>query len=71
MAKTILITGSTDGIGLATAKSLAELGHTILLHVRSDEKLSDAKQQLSLINDQANIETFKADLSSFESRENS
>ena len=66
MAKTILITGSTDGIGLAAAKSLVALGHTILLHGRSDEKLSDAKQQLSLINDQANIETFKADLSNFD-----
>ena len=65
MAKTILITGSTDGIGLATAKSLVELGHTILLHGRSDEKLSDAKQQLSLINEKANIETFNADLSNF------
>ena len=32
--KTILITGSTDGIGLETAKMLVSLGHNVLLHGR-------------------------------------
>ena len=31
MQKTILITGSTDGIGLETAKKLVTMGHHILL----------------------------------------
>lgn len=42
MSKIILITGSTDGIGLLTAKTLAAQGHTILLHGRSQAKLDAA-----------------------------
>ena len=42
MAKTILITGSTDGIGLELAKRLAGEGHDVLLHGRSPEKLGAA-----------------------------
>ena len=39
MKKTILITGSTDGIGLLAAKKLSLLGNKILLHGRNKEKL--------------------------------
>lgn len=42
MTKTILITGSTDGIGRATAKRLVQDGHTVLLHGRSRAKLDVA-----------------------------
>lgn len=66
MKKTVLITGSTDGIGLATAKSLLELGHTILLHGRSDIKLAAAQKQLSEVNPQAEIEMYNADLASMD-----
>jgi short-subunit dehydrogenase len=41
--KTILITGSTDGIGLETAKMLVGLGHNVLLHGRSPAKLENVK----------------------------
>ena len=37
MQKTILITGSTDGIGLETARMLFSLGHTVLVHGRNRE----------------------------------
>ncbi|WP_432824492.1 SDR family NAD(P)-dependent oxidoreductase [Dactylosporangium sp. CA-092794] len=41
----VLVTGSTDGIGLATARTLAELGHEVVYHARSKERaaaLADA-----------------------------
>ncbi|WP_413701858.1 SDR family NAD(P)-dependent oxidoreductase [Psychromonas sp. KJ10-10] len=63
MKKTILITGSTDGIGLATATSLLELGHTVILHGRSESKLAAAKKQLSEIASTDKIFAYKADLS--------
>ena len=40
---TILITGSTDGIGLEAAKLLATAGHRVLLHGRSSLKLKAAR----------------------------
>ena len=64
MRKTILITGSTDGIGLETAKTLASQGHHVLLHGRSKRKLDQAEKALSEISDSARVETYLADLSS-------
>ena len=43
MIKTILITGSTDGIGLETARMLVLFGHNVILHGRSPEKLEEVK----------------------------
>lgn len=66
-AKKILITGSTDGLGLETSKQLIQKGHTVLLHGRSKKKLSDTFQQLKEFqqsNDQ--IETYRADFSKLE-----
>ena len=58
MTKTILITGSTDGIGLLTAKKLAADGHKVLLHGRNATKLSAAAAEVG-----GSIETYTADLS--------
>ncbi|SES64670.1 SDR family NAD(P)-dependent oxidoreductase [Thalassotalea agarivorans] len=44
--KTILLTGATDGIGLATANKLAQQGHTLLLHGRNPTKLNDVIAKL-------------------------
>lgn len=64
MQKTILLTGATDGIGLATAKVLVELGHNVLLHGRNSEKLETVKTSLLSITKQPEqIECYVADLS--------
>ncbi|GAA3289554.1 SDR family NAD(P)-dependent oxidoreductase [Dactylosporangium vinaceum] len=34
----ILVTGSTDGIGLKTAQELQQLGHDVVFHARSEER---------------------------------
>jgi len=58
MSKTILITGSTDGIGLLTAKTLASAGHRVLLHGRNSAKLETAANEVG-----SDAETYAADLS--------
>lgn len=63
MNKTILITGATDGIGLETAKKLVMLGHTLLIHGRSPEKLAQTQQTLQSLRDDVQIKTYLADLS--------
>jgi short-subunit dehydrogenase len=47
MKKTIMITGATDGIGLATAIKFASQGHHLLIHGRNLEKLKAVAAQLS------------------------
>lgn len=44
--KTILITGSTDGLGLATAKMLAKHGVRVLLHGRNGDKVKQARASI-------------------------
>jgi NAD(P)-dependent dehydrogenase (short-subunit alcohol dehydrogenase family) len=57
MPKTILITGATDGIGLLTAKMLADQGHQILLHGRDAAKLATAQAEVG-----GDSRTYQADL---------
>ena len=65
MQKTILITGSTDGIGKLAAIKLAQLGHNIYLHGRDTNKLADVIAEVKIAATQANqqvtIEGFVAD----------
>jgi NAD(P)-dependent dehydrogenase (short-subunit alcohol dehydrogenase family) len=63
MSKTILITGSTDGIGLETARMLATLGHQVLLHGRNSRKLENAQHSLSSLSGGGRVEGYVADLS--------
>ncbi len=58
MQKTILITGSTDGIGLETAKMLADDGHRVLMHGRNPKKLDAAMHAVD-----GETEGYVADLS--------
>ena len=59
----ILITGSTDGIGLETARMLVSQGHKVLLHGRSPAKLEKVKKTLSTLSDSDRIESYVSDLS--------
>lgn len=61
--KKILLTGATDGIGLQTAMKLRSLGHELLIHGRSEEKLRHVVSLLQDIESHAPIQSYQADLS--------
>mgnify|MGYP003132036520 CR=1 FL=1 len=65
MPKTILITGSTDGLGLETAKALVKAGHRVVVHGRSQEKIDRALAALAPSASQE-MRGVRADLSSLE-----
>ena len=64
MQKTILITGSTDGIGAETARMLVAAGHHVLLHGRNREKLQNVAEKLAELPGDGRVERYVADLSS-------
>jgi len=57
MQKTILITGSTDGIGFLTAKRLHEEGHKVIVHGRNPKKVEE------VVNTLGDVDSYVADLS--------
>ena len=63
MQKIILITGSTDGIGLETAKMLVSQGHHVLLHGRNPAKLQKVEKMLSELPGDGRVESYISDLS--------
>jgi NAD(P)-dependent dehydrogenase (short-subunit alcohol dehydrogenase family) len=63
--QTILITGSTDGLGLATAEELVRRGAEVLVHGRSEQKLERALAKLGADRG-ARVRGFLADLASLE-----
>jgi len=58
VGESILRTGATAGIGLLTAQKLAALGHSVLLHGRSDARLEKAAKDVG-----GASKTYRADLS--------
>jgi NAD(P)-dependent dehydrogenase (short-subunit alcohol dehydrogenase family) len=42
----VLITGSSDGLGLLAGKLLAQQGHAVTLHARSEGRARDARSEL-------------------------
>jgi NAD(P)-dependent dehydrogenase (short-subunit alcohol dehydrogenase family) len=64
--KTILITGSTDGIGKLAATKLAKNGHNIILHGRNAEKLTRVKEEIKSLTKNDNIVGYVADFSILE-----
>lgn len=60
----IFITGSADGLGQLSAKSLADQGHQVVLHARNLERASYAKQNVPgaehvIVGDLSNIDEIK------------
>lgn len=60
-SKIILVTGSSDGIGKETAKTLAKQGHTIIIHGRSKQKLQAVYEEIKSETGNNNIDMFIAD----------
>lgn len=61
--KTILVTGSTDGIGKATALALARLGHRVIVHGRDPEKGRAVLGEIRRETGSPDLSLFTADLS--------
>lgn len=63
MAK-VFITGSSDGLGLMVGQRLAEQGHVVVLHARSEARAEDARAALPqaeavLVGDLSTLETMR------------
>lgn len=63
MKKNILITGSTDGIGRLLAFKLAEEGHQIYIHGRSQEKLELLSSEIKERTKNEHVSVFLTDFS--------
>jgi NAD(P)-dependent dehydrogenase (short-subunit alcohol dehydrogenase family) len=61
--KTALVTGSTDGIGLETARQLLGLGWRVLVHGRSPQRAKAAAEDLARAEAAAPVEPVWGDLS--------
>lgn len=62
--RTVLVTGSTDGIGKATALGLARMGAKVLLHGRDPEKGRQVREEIARTTGSDQLDLFIADLSS-------
>lgn len=63
MKKTVLVTGSTDGIGLEAARMLVSLDHYVLLHGRNPKKLEEVEKALSALSNGGRVGSYVSDLS--------
>jgi NAD(P)-dependent dehydrogenase (short-subunit alcohol dehydrogenase family) len=64
--KTVLVSGSTAGIGFATAKKFAEEGATVILNGRTNESVNHAISELKVAVKDATVTGVAADFSRLE-----
>ena len=62
--KIILVTGSTDGIGKETARQLAELGASVIVHGRHADRCEAARDEIRATTGNSRVDFVAADLSS-------
>jgi short-subunit dehydrogenase len=65
-AKVAFLTGSTSGIGQATALELVKYVSTLILPVRNLSKGQNLKKELLIINPNCQIDLFVCDLESMD-----
>ena len=65
-AKIILVTGSTDGIGLATARELAERGCAVIVHGRNARRADAAVREIAAATGNRNVTAVAGDFGSLE-----
>jgi NAD(P)-dependent dehydrogenase (short-subunit alcohol dehydrogenase family) len=61
--QTILITGSTDGLGRAAARELAARGARVLVHGRSPERIEATLAEITAVTGSTSVKGYRADLS--------
>lgn len=64
--KRVIVTGATDGIGLITARRLAEAGAQVGLVARNAEKGARVAEELKKQTGNPDIAFYRADLSKFD-----
>lgn len=67
MAKTVVITGASSGIGAALAKEFANRGYNLALCARRTERLTDLQQELSAAHSNIKIVTAALDVNDLDS----
>ena len=62
MAKKIIVTGASRGIGFELVKQYAEAGHEVIAISRNTDKLERLKEECLGLNPQALVHTISFDL---------
>jgi short-subunit dehydrogenase len=64
--KLSLVTGSTAGIGLAIATSLAGEGAHVIINGRTDDRVAEAIEKIKTVHPKATLKAFAGDFSQAE-----
>jgi NAD(P)-dependent dehydrogenase (short-subunit alcohol dehydrogenase family) len=62
--KTVLVTGATSGLGIATAQALAAMGATVIIGAHTLERGEDVRRRVAAASGSEHVHVVAADLSS-------